>query len=70
MKKYGGRRFLLTLLLCLAYIALLVGGYLDQGSFVALQMMTAGAYLTANGHQKHMEISNARVPTEVPETNS
>jgi hypothetical protein len=51
----GGRRFALVLLCSFGYTALLVGGYMDQGSYVALQMMTVGAYLAANGAQKYTE---------------
>ena len=54
----GGRRYTLTGVSALAYVGLLVGGYIDQGGFVTLQLMTVGAYLAANGHQKHLEIKN------------
>ena len=36
MTEYGGRRFLLVIGCALTYTALLVGGYLDSGAFVAL----------------------------------
>lgn len=55
MIKHGGRRFLLTVGCSLVYTALLVGGYLDPGAYVALQTLTVGAYLAANGHQKYVE---------------
>jgi hypothetical protein len=50
------RRFKLVVGCCAVYTALLAGGYLDSGAYVALQMMTVGAYLGSNGHQKHMEL--------------
>lgn len=49
------RRFKLVVGCCLVYAALLIGGYLGSGEFVSLQMMTVGAYLAANGFQKHSE---------------
>ena len=55
MTEYGGRRFLLVIGCALAYTALLVGGYLDSGAYVALQTLTVGAYLAVNGAQKHTE---------------
>lgn len=54
----GGRRFGLVVGCALTYTALLVGGYLDSGAYVALQTLTVGAYLAANGHQKHVEIKH------------
>ena len=56
--RLGGRRFSLVLLLAFTYTALLVGGYIEEGGYITLQLMTVGAYLTANGHQKHLEIKN------------
>lgn len=55
MTKYGGRRFLLVVGCGLVYTALLVGGYLDGGAYVALQMATVAAYIAGNGYQKHTE---------------
>ena len=50
-----GRRFYLVLGCALTYTLLLVGGYLDSGAYVALQTLTVGAYLAANGVQKYHE---------------
>lgn len=50
-----GRRFYLVVGCALVYTALLVGGILDSGAYVALQTLTVGAYLAANGHQKYSE---------------
>ena len=55
MTSLGGRRFTLTMLCGLTYTVLLVGGYLNEGAYVTLQMMTVGAYLAANGAQKYTE---------------
>ncbi len=55
MSKLGGRRFCLVIGCALTYTALLIGGYLDSGAYVALQTLTVGAYLAANGAQKHTE---------------
>ena len=53
--KYGGRRFKLVVACCLNYTFLLVWGYIDPGSYVALQVMTVGAYIAGNGAQKYTE---------------
>ena len=50
-----GRRFYLVLGCAATYTALLVLGHLDSGAYVALQTLTVGAYLAANGYQKHSE---------------
>jgi len=55
MSKYGGRRFILVVGCGLVYTALLVGGYLDSGAYVALQMATVAVYVAGNGYQKHSE---------------
>lgn len=55
MSKYGGRRFALVVGCGLVYTALLVGGYLDSGAYVALQIATVAAYIAGNGFQKHSE---------------
>lgn len=55
MTEYGGRRFLLVIGCALTYTALLVGGYLDSGAYVALQTLTIGAYIAGNGAQKFVE---------------
>lgn len=55
MGNLGGRRYVLVVGCALVYTALLVGGYLDSGAYVALQTLTVGAYLAANGFQKHSE---------------
>lgn len=55
MNSYGGRRFLLVLFFGLIYTALLIGGYLDSGAYVALQTLTIGAYIAGNGAQKFAE---------------
>ena len=47
-----GRRFYLVVGCALTYTALLVGGYLDGGAYVALQTLTVGAYIAGNGMQK------------------
>jgi len=39
----------------MVYTALLVGGYLDPSTYRDLQVITVGAYLAANVHQKHTE---------------
>lgn len=56
----GGRRFSLTLGAACVYTGLLIAGLLTEGGYITLQTMTVGAYLVANGHQKHMEIKHAR----------
>ena len=55
MDNFGGRRFCLVLGVALVYTALLIGDYLDSGAYVALQTLTVGAYLAANGAQKFVE---------------
>ncbi len=50
-----GRRFYLVVGCALTYTILLVTAYLDSGAYVALQTLTVGAYLAANGHQKYSE---------------
>lgn len=60
MNDLGGRRFCLVVSCALVYTALLVGGYLDSGAYVALQTLTVGAYLAANGAQKYVESKYAR----------
>ncbi len=50
-----GRRFYLVIGCAITYTALLVLGHLDSGAYVALQTLTVGAYLAANGHQKYSE---------------
>lgn len=55
MKDYGGRRFILVCMCGLVYTALLVGGYLDSGAYVALQIATVAAYIAGNGAQKYAE---------------
>ena len=55
MKPKTGRRFWLVSSCVLANIVLVSVGILDGGAFVALQSMTVGAYLAANGHPKHTE---------------
>ncbi|KKK69017.1 hypothetical protein LCGC14_2938240 [marine sediment metagenome] len=55
MSDYGGRRFLLVIVCGLAYTMLLVGGYLDSGAYVALQIATVAAYISGNTYQKHSE---------------
>lgn len=62
----GGRRFCLVVGCCLIYTALLVGGYLDSGAYVALQTLTVGAYIAGNGAQKYAETRyGTRTPTEI-----
>lgn len=56
MNDYGGRRFLLVVTCGLVYTALLVGGYIGEGSYVGLQIATVAAYITGNGAQKYAEI--------------
>ena len=51
----GGRRFILALLSCLLYTALLVGGYIDQHVYFELQAGTVLLYIAGNGHQKWTE---------------
>ena len=55
MTDYGGRRFLLVVSCALVHTALLVGGYLDSGAYVALQTLTVGAYIAGNVAQKNSE---------------
>ena len=55
MANLGGRRFCLVLGCALVYTALLIFDYLDSGAYVALQTLTVGAYLAANGFQKNSE---------------
>ncbi len=55
MSNLGGRRFCLVVGCDLTYTALLVGGYLDSGAYVALQMATVSAYITGNVIQKYHE---------------
>jgi len=62
MKDYGGRRFFLVLFFGLVYTALLVGGYLDSGAYVALQTLTIGAYIAGNGAQKYAEMKYGHDP--------
>jgi len=50
-----GRRFYLVVGCALTYTGLLIWGYLDSGAYVALQTLTVGAYMAANGHQKNSE---------------
>ena len=51
----GGRRFMLVAVAFLTYTALLVGGYLDAGAYVALQLGTIATYIAGNGAQKYAE---------------
>ncbi len=55
MTKYGGRRFCLVVSCSLAYIVLLINGYIDGSQYIALQLPTIGAYITGNGAQKYTE---------------
>ena len=54
-KRAGGRRFCLVLLCFATFTALLVGGYLDSGAYVALQIAIVAAYIAGNGAQKYAE---------------
>lgn len=51
----GGRRFCLVVGCAVTYTLLLIWDYLDSGAYVALQTLTVGAYLAANGAQKYTE---------------
>lgn len=63
LKTTTNRRFKLTVTCIGIYTALLVAGYLDSGAYVALQTITVGAYLAANGAQKYSECKfNVRNP--------
>lgn len=64
MTDYGGRRFTLVVGCALTYTALLVGGYLDSGAYVALQTLTIGAYIAGNGAQKYAETRYGTVPSD------
>ena len=55
MGNLGGRRFCLVVGCALVYTTLLIWDYLDSGAYVALQTLTVGAYLAANGTQKFVE---------------
>ena len=61
MSKYGGRRFALVIGCVITYTLLLVFGYLDGGAYVALQILTVGAYIAGNGYQKHSEARYGKV---------
>jgi uncharacterized membrane protein YeaQ/YmgE (transglycosylase-associated protein family) len=48
----GGRRFLLCLGCSAVTTALLVAGYVDQGTWMAVILGTVGAYITGNVAQR------------------
>jgi hypothetical protein len=50
-----GRRFYLVVGCAITYTILLMLDHLDSGAYVALQTLTVGAYLAANGYQKNSE---------------
>ena len=56
--KCGGRRFFLTCGASAIYTIMFALSVLTESGYITLQVMTVGAYLAANGHQKHMEIKN------------
>lgn len=58
--RLGGRRFVLVLLSCLGYTALLVGSYISESTYLSLQLMTVGAYIAGNGLQKYAETRYAK----------
>ena len=58
MKDAGGRRFLLVIGASAIYTVLFALSFLSENGYITLQLITVGAYLGANGHQKHMEIKN------------
>ena len=60
MGNLGGRRFCLVVGCALVYTALLIGGFLDSGAFVALQIATVAAYIAGNGAQKFVETKYAQ----------
>lgn len=49
----GGRRFCMTIGAGLFSTALLVGGYIQEGAYVTLQLGTVGAYIAGNVIQKY-----------------
>ncbi len=55
MANLGGRRFVLVMLCGFTYSVLLVGGYLDSGAYVALQIATVASYIAGSGAQKYTE---------------
>ncbi len=55
MDNFGGRRYCLVIGCAVTYTLLLIFDYLDSGAYVALQTLTVGAYLAANGFQKNSE---------------
>ena len=55
-----GRRFYLVVGCAITYTLLLIFDQLDSGAYVALQTITVGAYLAANGAQKFTDAKYAR----------
>lgn len=56
----GGRRFVMAMSAGFVSTSLFIIGKLTQEHYMALQMGTVVAYLTANNHEKSMEKANAR----------
>ena len=55
---YGGRRFVLTIGASLLCTMLLVADLIGEDSYIALQMMTVGAFMAASAAQ-HIAHENA-----------
>jgi hypothetical protein len=55
MSPYGGRRFVLTIGAAIVYTGLLIAGIVNEESYIWLQGITVGAYMTASSIQKVAE---------------
>lgn len=55
LNRFGGRRFTLTSLSSLAFIILLVSGYIDEHVFLELELGIVALYIAGNGAQRFTE---------------
>jgi len=62
--KYGGRRFLLTVITGIASVILVAMKSIDGAVYASVTLGTVGVYIAANTHEKIKTVTTSTTTTE------